>query len=139
MAMELLMACVPFLLSLALIQAVILISKGSKKASSGKLPPGPTPLPILGNLLELGDKPHKSLAKLAKIHGPLMSLQLGQITIVVISSSSLAKQVLQTFDLSFCNRPVVEAIRARGHHKVSVAWAPDGSGYKAETILFETI
>lgn len=43
-----------------------------------KIPPGPSPLPIIGNLLELGNKPHQSLAKLAKIHGPIMSLKLGQ-------------------------------------------------------------
>jgi len=57
------------------------------KANSRKLPPGPKPFPVIGNLLDLGDKPHKSLTKLAKAHGPIMSLKLGKVTTIVISSA----------------------------------------------------
>nr|AYM55671.1 cytochrome P450 [Croton stellatopilosus] len=126
-------ALITFLLTIALIQAIILISKRNKRTSScyfNKLPPGPKPLPFLGHLLELGDKPHKSLANLAKIHGPLMTLKLGQITTIVISSANLAKQVLLTLDPSFCNRNVVEAIQAREHHQVSVVWLPVGAPWR---------
>ncbi|KDP25563.1 hypothetical protein JCGZ_20719 [Jatropha curcas] len=90
------------------------------------LPPGPAPLPIVGNLFDLGDRPHNSLAELAKIHGPLMSLKLGQITTVIISSAVLAKQVLQTHDLRFSNRTVIQAIKTYDHHQVSLPWLPVG-------------
>ncbi|KAL9414343.1 hypothetical protein AB3S75_042754 [Citrus x aurantiifolia] len=66
------------------------VSRGRHK----QLPPGPRPYPMIGNLLELDAKPHKSLAKLAKIHGPIMSLRLGQVTTVVFSSPSMAKAIL---------------------------------------------
>ncbi|KAK9177460.1 hypothetical protein WN944_029482 [Citrus x changshan-huyou] len=67
--------------------ALTFISRGRHK----QLPSGPRPYSVIRNLLELGAKPHKSLAKLAKIHGPIMSLRLGQVTTVVVSSPSMAK------------------------------------------------
>ncbi|KAJ9147811.1 hypothetical protein P3X46_029930 [Hevea brasiliensis] len=118
------------LFTLAFVQTLIFILKGSKIRSPGKLPPGPAPLPILGNLFELGDQPHKSLAKLAKIHGPLMSLRLGRVTTVVISSATLAKEVLQTLDLTFSDRTVAQAIHAHKHHQESVVWLPVGARWR---------
>ncbi|KAI7724917.1 hypothetical protein M8C21_011734 [Ambrosia artemisiifolia] len=35
-------------------------------------PPGPYPLPIIGSIFKLGDKPHHSLAALSKTYGPLI-------------------------------------------------------------------
>ncbi|CAI8593426.1 unnamed protein product [Vicia faba] len=61
--------------------------------SNYNLPPGPSPLPIIENLLELGHKPHKSLAKLVEIHGPIMSLKFGQITTIIVSSTDMEKEV----------------------------------------------
>ncbi|WCJ37084.1 Cytochrome P450 76T24 [Euphorbia peplus] len=99
------------------------------KSNSGKLPPGPTPLPIIGNLLQLSTKPHKSLAKLADIHGPIMSLKLGQITTIVISSATLAKEILQTHDLNLSDRTIPDAIRAQDHH-LSMEWLPLGAKWR---------
>ncbi|XP_065858108.1 geraniol 8-hydroxylase-like [Euphorbia lathyris] len=98
-------------------------------ASSGRLPPGPFPLPIIGNLLQLGTQPHKSLAKLANIHGPIMSLKLGQITTVVISNATLAKETFQTHDLNLSDRPVPDATHAQDHH-LSIVWLPLGAEWR---------
>jgi len=89
-----------------------------------KLPPGPSPLPIIGNLLELGEKPHKSLAKLAKIHGPLMSLKFGQITTVVISSAAMAKEVLLTNDKFLSKRNIPQSVSVLNHEQYSLAFMP---------------
>ncbi|KDO40342.1 hypothetical protein CISIN_1g036837mg [Citrus sinensis] len=59
--------------------------------------PGPKPYPVIGNLLEPGGKPHKSLANLTKIHGRIMSLRLGLVTTVVVSSPSMAKAILKNY------------------------------------------
>ncbi|KAJ1423816.1 Cytochrome P450 [Sesbania bispinosa] len=88
------------------------------------LPPGPSPRPIIGNLLELGEKPHKSLAKLAKIHGPVMSLKLGQITTVVISSAEMAKEVLLTNDQFLSNRTIPQSVSVLNHEHYSLAFIP---------------
>ncbi|XP_055813983.1 geraniol 8-hydroxylase-like [Solanum dulcamara] len=107
----------------ALISFVYIIARicsiGSKK-----LPPGPSPWPIIGSLHLLGAKPHVSLANLAKIYGPIMSLKLGQITIVVISSSAMAKQVLQKQDLAFSSRFIPNALQIQNYCRFSVSWLP---------------
>ncbi|KAK9276223.1 hypothetical protein L1049_005754 [Liquidambar formosana] len=106
-----------------LVQGLFSFSRGSK-ASRGKLPPGPVPLPIVGNLFELGDNPHKSLAQLAKTHGPIMRLKLGRLTTIVISSAAMAREVLQKHDLSFSSRSIPDAIRAHKQNQVSIVWLP---------------
>ncbi|CAK9186493.1 unnamed protein product [Ilex paraguariensis] len=87
-------------------------------------PPGPYPFPIIGNIFQLGHKPHLSLATLSKTYGPLMSLQLGTITTMVVSSPKIAKEVLQKHDQVFSGRPVPHAITALDHNTVSMAWLP---------------
>lgn len=94
----------------------------SKTRSTSKLPPGPNPLPVIGNLLNLGEKPHKSLAAMAETHGPVMSLKLGQVTAFVVSSSAMAKEILQTNDQFFCNRTIPDALTAHGHDEVGFPW-----------------
>lgn len=89
---------------------------------SGKLPPGPFPLPIIGNIHQLGQNPNQSMAKLAKIYGPIMSLRLGSRFTVVVSSPSMAKEVLQKNDQFLASRTTANAVQAHDHYKVSVAW-----------------
>ncbi|CAI9087817.1 OLC1v1021992C1 [Oldenlandia corymbosa var. corymbosa] len=96
-----------------------------------KHPPGPLPWPIIGNLHLLGKQPHQSLAKLAKTYGPLMSIKLGQVTTVVISSSNTAKLILKNHDVEFCGRSVPDAIHARDHSQYSVVWLPVGSRWRS--------
>nr|CAD1827352.1 unnamed protein product [Ananas comosus var. bracteatus] len=43
-------------------------------------------LPIVRSLLEHGDSPYRAFARLAACYGPLISLRLGRVTIVVASS-----------------------------------------------------
>ncbi|PWZ55090.1 Geraniol 8-hydroxylase [Zea mays] len=93
------------------------------------LPPGPRPLPLIGSLHLLGDQPHRSLARLAKFHGPLMSLRLGAVTTVVISSPDVAREFLQKQDAVFANRFVPHAIG--DHVKNSVPWLPHSGRWRA--------
>jgi hypothetical protein len=97
-----------------LIQVAFYMIPSSRKwkANHKKLPPGPKPFPVIGNLLELGDQPHRSLTRLAKAHGPIMTLQLGGVTTIVISSADTAKEVLQTHDQLLSNRTIPDALRA---------------------------
>ncbi|XP_047976770.1 cytochrome P450 76T24-like [Salvia hispanica] len=113
---------------LASIAWICMLISRARKVS--KLPPGPYGLPIIGNILQLGPKPHHSLAKLSRKYGPVMSLKLGSITTVVISSAETAKLVLQKHDSSFSNRTVLSAITALRHHEFSVGWLPVGNQWR---------
>ncbi|KAL7586582.1 hypothetical protein Lser_V15G41171 [Lactuca serriola] len=74
-----------------------------------KLPPGPMPLPIIGSLHLLGDLPHRDLHKLSQKYGSIMSIRLGSIQCVIISSPEAAKLFLGTHDAIFASRPNTEA------------------------------
>lgn len=102
-----------------------------KRAANYKLPPGPTPVPILGNLLKLGAKPHHSLTELAKAHGPIMTLKLGHITTVVISSGAVAREALQKQDLAFSSRSVPNALHAHDQYRYSVVWLPVANRWRS--------
>ncbi|XP_028762782.1 geraniol 8-hydroxylase isoform X1 [Neltuma alba] len=107
------------------------LPNGRSNRRNRKLPPGPTPFPIIGNLLELGHKPHKSLAKLANIYGPIMSLQLGRVTTIVVTSVDMAKGVLLTHDRFLSNRTVPDAVTALNHHEYSLSFLPVSPRWRA--------
>ncbi|EPS66524.1 hypothetical protein M569_08252, partial [Genlisea aurea] len=102
----------------------------SRKSKPGKLPPGPTPLPVIGNMLQLGTQPHRSLRQLSKKFGPIMSLRLGKVFTVVVSSPEYAREVLQKHDQNFSSRIVASAARAHGHDKLSMAYIPIGDAWR---------
>ncbi|KAK0584820.1 hypothetical protein LWI29_019228 [Acer saccharum] len=56
----------------------------------GQLPLGPRWWPMVGNIFQLGWSPHESFAKLSRKHGHIMTLWLGSMSTVVISSSEVA-------------------------------------------------
>lgn len=111
-------------LLLPLAWACIHVLTSSRKSVSPTLPPGPYPFPIIGNILDLGNKPHQTVAKLSKTYGPLMTLKLGTITTIVISSPEITKEALQKNDQAFSSRTVPDMARAFNHHKNSMAWLP---------------
>ncbi|WCJ26089.1 Cytochrome P450 76T24 [Euphorbia peplus] len=120
-----------------LLPALYFLTRSTESSTPGRLPPGPTPLPIIGNLQQLGSQPHRSLAKLATIHGPIMSLKLGQNKTIVISSATLAKETLQTHDLNLSDRTIPDAINAQGHNQ-SVEWLPVGAEWRNLRKIFNS-
>ncbi|XVE57740.1 hypothetical protein DITRI_Ditri04bG0113900 [Diplodiscus trichospermus] len=69
------------------------------------LPPGPRGLPIVGYLPFLGtDNLHLVFTELARTYGPIYKLWLGNKLSVVISSPSLAKEVVRDQDITFSER-----------------------------------
>ncbi|KAL4586031.1 hypothetical protein LXL04_010661 [Taraxacum kok-saghyz] len=107
----------------------IFITQSNRKTST-RLPPGPYPFPVIGNIFKLGKKPHHSLASLSKIYGPLMSLKLGSTTMVVVSSREIAQEFFSKHDISFSSRSIPYAAHAHDRHKISMVWLPVGDQWR---------
>ncbi|VYS55626.1 unnamed protein product [Arabidopsis thaliana] len=105
-------------------------AKTRRSSSTGTLPPGPPILPLVGNIFQLGFNPHRSLAAFSKTYGPIMSLKLGRLTAVVISSPEAAKEALRTHDHVMSARTFNDALRAFDHHKHSIVWIPPSARWR---------
>ncbi|XP_007478835.1 cytochrome P450 2C18-like isoform X2 [Monodelphis domestica] len=93
---------------------LLLISALRKRCGKGKLPPGPGPLPIIGNILQLDTKNiPKSLCMLAKVYGPVFTLYLGSKSVVVLHGYKAMKEALIDHGEEFAGRgsfPIIDAI-----------------------------
>ncbi|CAA0386028.1 unnamed protein product [Arabidopsis thaliana] len=77
-----------------------------------RLPPGPNPWPVIGNIFQLaGLPPHDSLTKLSRRHGPIMTLRIGSMLTVVISSSEVAREIFKKHDAALAGRKIYEAMK----------------------------
>lgn len=70
-----------------------------------KPPPGPLGLPLIGHLYMLSKLPHRSLYKLSQKHGPIMSLRLGSVPAIIVTSPAAAELFLKTHETVFASRP----------------------------------
>ncbi|XP_044161169.1 cytochrome P450 2C5-like [Bufo gargarizans] len=111
----LLLACIVFIL--------LSITQARKGKSKGKMPPGPTPLPILGNILQLnGKEVFKSLNKLSEKYGPVYTIHMGMDPVVVLCSCDAVKEALIENSEDFGARghmPLLDRISSGGHGVVS--------------------
>ncbi|XP_077247531.1 putative (S)-N-methylcoclaurine 3'-hydroxylase isozyme 2 [Tasmannia lanceolata] len=121
----------PLLPLLILLPILLFVFNHIRKTTTSKspLPPGPTPWPIIGNLLDMGKKPHIALARLTETYGaaPLISLRLGSPLLVVGSTAAAATQILKTHDrlLSARHVPNITTIKRPDPYDWSIIWAPE--------------
>ncbi|XP_060119043.1 cytochrome P450 2K6-like [Heteronotia binoei] len=86
------------------------------KSSCRKLPPGPWPLPLIGNLHLLDLKrPYSTMFKFSKQYGPVFSIQLGVQKIVVLAGYKTVKEALVNQADAFADRPVIPMFEEAEH------------------------
>ncbi|KAA0034252.1 cytochrome P450 71B19-like [Cucumis melo var. makuwa] len=124
------MSLLPLILLSSLLLLIILKWMKNRNRKKGNFPPSPPKLPIIGNLHQLGKLPHKSLWHLSQLYGPIISLNLGGIQTIIISSADAARGFLKTHDLQTCSRPQTESARKLTHDFHDIAFSPYGDYWR---------
>uniref|UniRef100_A0A3B4ZWI3 Uncharacterized protein n=1 Tax=Stegastes partitus TaxID=144197 RepID=A0A3B4ZWI3_9TELE len=92
--------------ALAVLLLIYFISSSSFSTQEDrKEPPGPTPLPLLGNLLQLDTKRfHSTLLELSKKYGSVFTVYFGPKKVVVLAGYKTVKEALVNYDGVFGDR-----------------------------------
>ncbi|KAM2324023.1 hypothetical protein ACFX1X_023562 [Malus domestica] len=131
-----------FPIFVSLLVCILVIFWKRSRAGGLKSPPGPWKLPIIGNLHQMvGRLPHHIFRDLAKKHGPIMHLKLGQLEAVIISSPKAAREVLKIHELAFAQRPIVLATEVLSFGQGGIISAPYGDLWRSlrKVCMFELL
>ncbi|XP_048136576.1 cytochrome P450 736A117-like [Rhodamnia argentea] len=102
----------------------------STAAADLHLPPSPPKFPIIGNLHQLGNYPHRSLQALSRRYGPLMMLHFGSTPVLVVSSADCARDIMKTHDVIFSDRTRSTLSERLLYHRKDVSLAPYGEYWR---------
>ncbi|XP_075057396.1 cytochrome P450 2K1-like [Mixophyes fleayi] len=109
---------VTILLSVVVILFLANVFNNRKQDNDKNFPPGPTPLPIIGNMNIIDvAKPHNTFIELSKKYGSVFSVQLGLEKMVILCGYDTVKDALINYAEEFserANSPMFEKT-SRGH------------------------
>ncbi|KAM8953988.1 cytochrome P450 2K1-like isoform 2-T2 [Pelodytes ibericus] len=108
---------VSLLVSVVVILFMLNYFNDRKRNSYGNFPPGPKPLPIIGNmhlLFKKKDRPHKIYEELSEKYGRVFSMQIGFEKVVVLCGYKAVKEALIDHAEEFAERPTLPVV-----HEVS--------------------
>ncbi|KAM9197492.1 cytochrome P450 2C19-like isoform 1-T1 [Dugong dugon] len=102
----------PVVILVICLSSLLLFSLWKQSYRKGKLPPGPTPVPIIGNILQLDVKDiSNSICNFSKAYGPVFTLYFGMKPTVVLHGYEAIKEALIDMGEEFSGRghfPVAE-------------------------------
>ncbi|XP_061116836.1 cytochrome P450 1A1 isoform X1 [Conger conger] len=89
--------------------------RGTPQGPSFQRPPGPTPWPLVGNLLQMGAQMHLSLTGLRAEYGDVFRMKMGSLEVVVLSGYGTIRKALVRQGESFSGRPQLFSFSAVGN------------------------
>ena len=95
-------------------------------------PPGPTALPIVGNLYNLGTSPLVNLTKLSRKYGGIFQIFLGSQRAVVVSDIDTARDALLRNVTYFAGRPSVPSADIFSHDGQNIAFGNFSTAWKMQ-------
>ncbi|XP_038861098.1 vitamin D 25-hydroxylase-like [Salvelinus namaycush] len=84
---------------------ILLIRQLVKQRRPRGFPPGPSPIPVIGNIMSLATEPHVFMKKQSEIHGQIFSLDLGGYSAVVLNGYDAIRECLYHQGDVFSDRP----------------------------------
>ncbi|KAB1222998.1 Cytochrome P450 98A2 [Morella rubra] len=94
-----------------------------------KLPPGPRPWPIVGNLYDIKPVRFRCFAEWAQAYGPIISVWFGSTLNVIVSNTELAKEVLKENDQQLADRHRSRSAAKFSRDGKDLIWADYGPHY----------
>ncbi|PYH79567.1 cytochrome P450 [Aspergillus uvarum CBS 121591] len=96
------------------------------------LPPGPKPLPIFGNILQLRrEDPLGTLSAWTKTFGPIVSLKVGARTAILLGARTSVRDLLERRAALYSSRPRLIALGGSGLDELLSVFMPYGDRWQA--------
>ncbi|XP_069316145.1 cytochrome P450 2C20-like isoform X2 [Eulemur rufifrons] len=89
------------------LSSLLLLFLWRQSSGRGKFPPGPTPLPVIGNILQMGVKDmKKTFNNFSQVYGPVFTVYFGMKPIVVLHGYEAVKEALIDHGEEFSGRGI---------------------------------
>ncbi|VDB99168.1 unnamed protein product [Peniophora sp. CBMAI 1063] len=104
-----------------------------------RMPPGPRPLPFIGNKLQLPKtKPWVQFQQWSKQYGPIFTIWIGRKPMVVISDPIVASELMEVRSSKYSSRPRMVAMGELMWDNASILVQPYGRKWSARRKLLHT-